>query len=573
MITALSLTNGTLTVIIDNGAKVIPIRNDNPKWNELIEVYKQFDVTPEGTLVGPEETLLSLLSLKAVVEAYTVGRLSVNSTGVTYNGNPIHTVDAERVMSFLRDGLPYKPIANYIARKMKNPSARAIKEMYNFLEHKGMPLTPAGTFIAYKGVLENLYSVRGNTETVVLQGKVDKEGKILNAIGETIEVERSSVDDDYKQGCSFGLHVGSLAYAVGWGKRVILVEVDPADVVSVPDDSNCQKLRCCKYKVIGEYTGPLPDTYTDEFDTEDDVCHSCGDITGSCDCDEDESECTCGGTDCPNCGCECEDCQGTGNGPVHGESPQQYNQRINEAWLYEQEQKDIAKAKLAEEAKKNEREMEAEFKKVFCEPKEEDEFQKFFSPSKSVVAPKLEKKEEETECPVCKYDKFACTCKVGKTEGAIVRPEKQHSNPQPTPNLEVRNRVIIVINEYAVSGLATPHDTTYTTLNDLGIDSLSQIELVLALEEAFGIDIPDEVAEKYTNSTIADIIIGIENCLKTQNVAYNDGYNHGKADRTDGNSPTYLQGDEEGADSEQHRNYILGYLKGWQETSSSNKKK
>jgi len=33
-------------------------------------------------------------------------------------------------------------------------------------------------------------------------------------------------------------------------------------------------------------------------------------------------------------------------------------------------------------------------------------------------------------------------------------------------------------------------------VDDLGADSLDQVELVMALEEAFGIDIPDEDAEK-----------------------------------------------------------------------------
>lgn len=33
-------------------------------------------------------------------------------------------------------------------------------------------------------------------------------------------------------------------------------------------------------------------------------------------------------------------------------------------------------------------------------------------------------------------------------------------------------------------------------INDLGADSLDQVELVMALEEAFGVEIPDEDAEK-----------------------------------------------------------------------------
>ncbi|MBL0318801.1 MAG: acyl carrier protein [Alphaproteobacteria bacterium] len=33
-------------------------------------------------------------------------------------------------------------------------------------------------------------------------------------------------------------------------------------------------------------------------------------------------------------------------------------------------------------------------------------------------------------------------------------------------------------------------------IDDLGADSLDQVELVMAFEEEFGIEIPDEVAEK-----------------------------------------------------------------------------
>ncbi len=36
-------------------------------------------------------------------------------------------------------------------------------------------------------------------------------------------------------------------------------------------------------------------------------------------------------------------------------------------------------------------------------------------------------------------------------------------------------------------------------VDDLGADSLDTVELVMALEEEFGIEIPDEDAEKITN--------------------------------------------------------------------------
>lgn len=41
-------------------------------------------------------------------------------------------------------------------------------------------------------------------------------------------------------------------------------------------------------------------------------------------------------------------------------------------------------------------------------------------------------------------------------------------------------------------------------VDDLGADSLDLVELIMAMEEAFGIEIPDEVAEKIT--TVGDAI-------------------------------------------------------------------
>ena len=45
-------------------------------------------------------------------------------------------------------------------------------------------------------------------------------------------------------------------------------------------------------------------------------------------------------------------------------------------------------------------------------------------------------------------------------------------------------------------------------IDDLGADSLDTVELVMAFEEAFGVEIPDDAAEKIT--TVKDAIDYIE---------------------------------------------------------------
>ena len=47
-------------------------------------------------------------------------------------------------------------------------------------------------------------------------------------------------------------------------------------------------------------------------------------------------------------------------------------------------------------------------------------------------------------------------------------------------------------------------------VSDLGCDSLDHIELVMALEDEFEIEIPDEDAEKFSNATVPEIVEAIE---------------------------------------------------------------
>ena len=49
-------------------------------------------------------------------------------------------------------------------------------------------------------------------------------------------------------------------------------------------------------------------------------------------------------------------------------------------------------------------------------------------------------------------------------------------------------------------------------IDDLGADSLDTVELVMALEEKFGVEIPDEDAEKIT--TVKEAITYIEDHQK-----------------------------------------------------------
>jgi len=60
----------------------------------------------------------------------------------------------------------------------------------------------------------------------------------------------------------------------------------------------------------------------------------------------------------------------------------------------------------------------------------------------------------------------------------------------------------IIINELGVESEKVTPEASF--VEDLGADSLDTVELVLAFEEEFGIEIPDEDAEKL--QTVGDAI-------------------------------------------------------------------
>ena len=72
---------------------------------------------------------------------------------------------------------------------------------------------------------------------------------------------------------------------------------------------------------------------------------------------------------------------------------------------------------------------------------------------------------------------------------------------------EIRAKIKSIVTEgLGVSEDQVTDDAQFS--QDLGADSLDQVELVMALEEEFGSDIPDEAAEKLT--TVGDAIAYVE---------------------------------------------------------------
>lgn len=221
--------------------------------------HANFKLAEKAILDARYDDLGDLLDISKAVENFVEGEIEVRDEIVYYKGHRLHGVVVDKLLDMLRSGMKDSaPLTNFITRLQANPSANSVNELYSFLSYKSLATTPEGKVLGYKGVQGNFWSSTGNADTIVVQGETNDRHQILNEVGSTIEVARRCVDDNKDNHCSFGLHVGSYDYANQWAGedgRLLLVEFDPQDAVSVPTDCDFQKLRVSKYKVVSDITG------------------------------------------------------------------------------------------------------------------------------------------------------------------------------------------------------------------------------------------------------------------------------------------------------------------------------
>lgn len=203
------------------------------KFNEVVALLRQ----PTHDL----DLLERLVDWGSFVARATFGAVQISDDQVRWNGTVIGGVIVERLLAMLKAGEDLEPLALFLNRLMQNPLESAREELYLWLEEGDAPITPTGTFLAFKKVgvnYKDLYS-----------------GKFDNSVGQVVSMPREEVDPDRHRTCSQGLHFcsyGYLSHYHGNSGRVMIVEIDPADVVAVPSDYSNQKGRTWKYVVIGE---------------------------------------------------------------------------------------------------------------------------------------------------------------------------------------------------------------------------------------------------------------------------------------------------------------------------------
>lgn len=219
-----------ITVVIGN--KPHTIAKSHITYGKVVDAIKAGDWTKVADLVEPKKVVLN----------YGKGNVSVQGEQLFWKGKPMNNGLATRMIAMLQDEFPIEPLVNFMENLMTNPSKRAVDELYGFLEKNSLPITPDGHFLAYKKVRNDYLDIHSGT--------------MNNAPGMIVEMERNEVDDNKDRTCSSGLHFCSQSYLPNFGNgydnRVVIVKINPRDVVSIPSDYNNAKGRACRYEVIGE---------------------------------------------------------------------------------------------------------------------------------------------------------------------------------------------------------------------------------------------------------------------------------------------------------------------------------
>lgn len=228
------LLQGKNIILVIDGKSHVVSKDTHISYGKIVDALKAQDWDALHDLVEPKKAMVN----------FGAGYVSIEGSKVMWKGKPFHNALAARMIEMYEDGFPIDPMVRFMENLMLNPSKRSVDQVYSFLEKNSLPITEDGHFLAYKRVRSDYLDVHS--------------GSIDNSIGQVVTMDRNLVDDNPESHCSSGLHFCSESYLGHFGAKadpVMILKINPADVVSIPTDYNGAKGRCCKYTVVAEVNG------------------------------------------------------------------------------------------------------------------------------------------------------------------------------------------------------------------------------------------------------------------------------------------------------------------------------
>ena len=211
---------------------VVVLATDN-KYNEIVEAIK-CNKPLDKFFVKEQLKLVPIATNNSVV---------IDEHGVKFKGFTIRGNLADAITTMYLDGRlkANDSMVLFLDNLTQNPDSRVFDQLYPFMKHNDIEISEDGCLLAYKKVRRDYYDIHSGT--------------IRNAPGDKPSMPRAMVQNDPSQTCSTGLHVCAKSYLSNFGTdsdKVVIVKVNPKDVVSVPYDYDGAKMRVCEYEVLAD---------------------------------------------------------------------------------------------------------------------------------------------------------------------------------------------------------------------------------------------------------------------------------------------------------------------------------
>ena len=263
-----------ITVSLPTGEAKTVLKSNTKQFEDAVLAIREERWDDVVRIVNPAKA----------VETFSDGKFQLIDGVVRIDGEAVPEALNRQIVEFIEAKLPYQPLVNFWNNLKNNPSYRAVQQLFSFLLVNDHPITEDGCFLAYRRVTSDF--------------KDFYTGTMDNSIGAVVQMPRREVDENPEQTCSNGIHASNWEYAAyhyhGGEGVLVMVKINPADVVAIPVDYNQAKMRVCRLEVLQVVEcelekRPLYSSDGTDFDDEDEEeCNGCCD--SCCDCDDDDED-------------------------------------------------------------------------------------------------------------------------------------------------------------------------------------------------------------------------------------------------------------------------------------------
>lgn len=246
MAVAYTKTAKSISVVVNYIPRVIP--STHPNFKAIVDLVKD-PKTVDGDLVP----LLDVV--KPANKFSDSGNITIRDGQLFFKGYPVNNSLSKIILDLIEEGSveAARPFELFLENAYQNPDPRAITDLFDWVVHTGLPISPDGHILGWKAVRDDYLSIHSGTSRPEFD----------HHVGNTLREDRSVCDASPDRTCSRGLHFAAASYLPSYasgGSRIVALKINPRDVVAFPRDYGWAKGRASEYVVVGEV--PMADVPT-----------------------------------------------------------------------------------------------------------------------------------------------------------------------------------------------------------------------------------------------------------------------------------------------------------------------